>query len=209
MLMATSASAQSVNLQALGRPIDDDSKSVYERGVYFDDNTTDKNVTLDKAVLSNGEIQSWLQQRIAELLTLNGASYEKIVVGNKKLFTQHGFADYVGSLERVQLPKVLKEQGYKTSAVAFDPPNITAQGLRDETDPTQPDAPKKFVYVWQASVPVTLTYTRATDNKPYKVRVTVEIVRIPMQPDTSLIALNSWTLAPEPEKTAEPAAQTT
>lgn len=204
ILLIMTSPALAVDWKSLGKPLTDDTKSMYDRYVYFDGNTTDKNIGIDKPVLLNDEIQAWIAQRAAEVMTLDGAHYEQQIAVNRRHFTPKGYGEYVASLDAAQIPKLLKEQRYKMSAVVIDPGNVFAKGLRDENeaDKDKPDHKAKLVYIWQIEVPITLNYQNLNGTNSYKIYLTAELKRIPMQTDNenTLVAINGWRFAQKPRQ---------
>jgi len=186
LFLAPVAQAQEIDLMKLGRPLGgDDTTPMEDRFVYFNESTVSKDVPVTTPVLINSDIEEWLSQRIAEVMTLDGPGYEQRVTVNRRYFTATGYKDYVSNLVASQVPKLLKEQRYNMSAVVLQKPEILAQGLRENED-------KSYVYVWQEEAPVTLVYQNLESSNNYKVRLKAEIVRIPMTEDNSLVALNRW-----------------
>jgi hypothetical protein len=191
LLSAINAWGQNADWKSLGRPLPDDTKRMEDRYVYFNDNATDKNVSLDRPVLVASDIQEWLQTHIPEVLTLDGPRYEQQIAVNRRYFTPNGYADYIASLTSARIPTLLKEQRYKMAAVVTDPPNLFAKGTRKLNATAA-------VYVWQAEIPLQLNYLGLTGSNTYKIYLTVELVRIPMQTDNNLVALNGWRFSGRP-----------
>ncbi len=184
--------AFAVDIAALGRPLDDDTKPMVDRYVYFNIEATDKNVSLDRAILSTQDIEEWLRQRITDALTLNGAQYDQKIITLKRFFTAPGYAAYVSSLEQASLPSLLKEKAYELSAVVVDRPEIVGQGLRDITPADNPPPNKIYQYVWQARVPAILSYVHGSEILSYNTIIEVEVTRIPLTAEDSKVALNGW-----------------
>jgi hypothetical protein len=170
-------------------PLADDTP-MYDRYVYFNESAVDKNVALSIPVLISEDVQEFLSQRIAELLALDGASYDQKILANRRYFTDTGYGQYVSSLETAQVPALLKQRRFSMSGVVLQRPDIIAQGLRDDS----PAAP----YVWQLRVPVTLVYQNLDGSSDYRVYVNAEILRIPMRDDGTLVAINSWQFKSKP-----------
>ena len=195
--LASIANAQTVDWKSLGRPLDDDTKAMRDRYVYSQaETTTDKTVGVDKPVLSPEDVVVWLTPHISELYDLNSMNYDQKTIANQKYFTPKGYAEYIGSLNAAQLPAVVKQKRYSLAAVVPEPATVVAKGLRDEGDKTQPNPVPQYVYVWEVDAPVTLVYRNPdmTDTKNYKVTAKVELIRIPMKEDTTLVAINGWSL---------------
>ncbi len=190
ILFAPAAYAEGIDLMRLGRPLGGDDTPMRDRYVYFNESTVSKDVPVTTPVLLNADIAEWLSQRLAEIMTLDGPGYEQQVTVNRRYFTESGYKDYVAGLIASQVPKLLKEQRYRMSAVVLAPPEILAQGLRENAD-------KSHVYVWQVEAPATLVYQNFENSNSYKVRLKAEIVRIPMTEEGSLVALNRWQFVAE------------
>ena len=198
LLLAYSASAQAVDWKSLGKPLDDDTKAMTDRYVYSQaETTTDKNVGIDKPVLAPNDVAEWITQRIPELFALSAKDYDQKMVVSQIHFTPKGYGQYVKSLIAAQLPLVVKEKNFTLSAMVPDPPIVTAKGLRDDADKTVTNPVPKMVYVWQLDTPVNLGYRSpglTFEVKTYKVLIKVDLVRIPMKEDGTLIAIDGWRL---------------
>lgn len=177
------AAAQSADWKKPVMPLADDTP-MYDRYVYFNESTVGKNVPVNLPVLITPDITEFLSQRVAEVMTLDGRTYDQKIIQNRRYFTDTGYKQYVTGLESAQVPVLLKQRGFSMSGVVLQPPEITAQGLRS-------DAPGAE-YVWQLRVPVTLVYQNIDGSSDYRVTLRAELVRVPMQPDGTLVAINSW-----------------
>jgi hypothetical protein len=199
-----SVPAFAIDWNAIGKPLDDDSKKMRDRYVYFDGNTTSQNIGIDKPVINFQDIQDWVSQRAAETLTLDGPHYEQQIAVQQRNFTSKGYGEYIASLEASQIPKLLKDQHYTMRAIVMDPPNVVANGLRDEGgDKTAANYKEQLTYIWIVDVPVNMTYHSMSGDTVYKIYLTVELKRIPMQADNNnaLIAINAWQFSAKPRKT--------
>ena len=193
-LILFSFPAFAVDIKSLGKPLDDDTKPMLNRYVYFNIEATGKDVPLERAILSNADIEEWLRQHITDALTLTGATYDQKIVALKPYFTPAGYGAYIASLEQAALPSLLKEKAYGLSAVVMDRPDIAGQGLRDTT----PEAPKEnkiYQYVWQVKVPALLSYTHGTESVSYNVTIETEVTRVPVTEDGVKVAINGWRFA--------------
>lgn len=189
--------AQETDWKSLGKPLDDDTKPMMDRYVYFNDTTTDKGVALDKPVLAPNDVIEWITQRIADCMTFSPGDYDAKTVTNRRYFTPKGYGEYIATLNSAQLPDVIKNKRFRLSSVVLEPPVITAKGVREEpVDSKDPSKGNQKIFVWQIDAPAILGYQGANliDNKSYKVTIKSEIVRVPMQSDNTLVSLNAWRL---------------
>lgn len=186
--VAAPAAAGKIDIRSLGKPIEDDTASMYDRYVYFDGNTVAKNVPLYHAVLTHLDIQDWLVSQVAQLLTLDGSTYQQQVTISQQAFTPKGYGAYRASLDGAQIPQLLTEQGYKLQSMAKGTPVITSEGVRRTSD----DPADRGVYTWQAELDATLTYIHAGEETAYPVVLVVELIRIPSREDGTLIAIDGW-----------------
>lgn len=203
------APALAIDILSLGKPIDNDLKEMKDRLVYLDADVADPSVALDRPIFSTSEIDEWVQQSVAEVLNLDGETYDSQTALSKRFFTEQGYTEYTASLISASLPVLLKEQGYALSAVVLQRPEITAQGLRDIAPKIQSagaaqSAPSIFQYVWQVNVPVVLTYTKIQEIMTYDILVNTEIVRVLGRQDDQKIAMNIWRFQPIVKQEAEP-----
>lgn len=192
----------------LGNPVDDDSKSLLDRYVYFDDATIDKNVTLSKPVVSYHDMEDWLKSYLGQAMTLDGRNFDSQIKKNGPLFTPRGFADYVMYLNDANMQKFLTDNQFKVIAYVEGTPEITTHGLRDENATAREQDPSiepKLVYVWQANATIVLSYLDYSNQPPHSlfpqrdphkinnrfpVKARIEVTRIPMQADGNLVAIN-------------------
>lgn len=200
--------AFSSDWKTLGLPIDDDSKSMMDRYVYFDDATTDKNVSLSKPVISHADMEEWIKSHLGQIMTLDGQKYDADLARNGPLFTPRGFADYVLYLQDANMKKFLTDNQFKVVAYVEGTPEITTQGLRDEHATLRESDPliaPKMVYVWQANATIILSYLDYKNQPPanlfpekdprkivnrFPVKARLEIIRIPVQESGNLVAVN-------------------
>lgn len=192
----------------LGNPVDDDSKSMLDRYVYFDDATTDKNVVLSKPVISSHDMEEWLKSHLGQIMTLDGRHFDAQITQNGSLFTPRGFADYVMYLNDANMKKFLADNQLKVLAYVEGTPEITTHGLRDENAQLRekdPSIEPKLAYVWQANATVILSYLDYSNRPPpslfpqkdprqimnrFPVKARIEITRVPMQEDGNLVGIN-------------------
>ena len=194
--LLSASAAGAVDIQSLGKPLDNDTTPMVDRYVYLNQDAIDKGVPIDRAILSVADIEDWLRQNVTDALALNGTDYDKKMALSQSHFTAEGYGYYLNSLEAASLPTLLKEQGYTLSAVVIDRPEITGHGLRDVTPKGTPaDAPKQMQYVWLAKVPTLISYIKGQDVKSYNVVIEAEIVRVPIRDDGTKIAINAWRFA--------------
>lgn len=200
-LFAMPALAQQTDWKAIGTPLDDSSYSAFkDRYVYFDGNTTDKTIGLDIPVLSQQELAQWIKDNLAQILTLNDHQYNQQINATQTLFTPTGFADYVVYLEKAGMKKFLTTNNFKVAAFVEGTPDIKARGLRPGTSLNAP-----AIYVWEATAQLVLSYLNYRNEPPpnlfpqkdkrvivnrFPVEVQMEIVRIPMQKNNNLVAIN-------------------
>lgn len=200
--------AQEIDWKKLGNPVDDDSKSMMDRYVYFDDATTDKQVALSKPVISHQEMEEWIKSRLGQIMTLDGRLFDSQVSQNSGFFTPRGFADYMMYLRDANMKKFLADNQFKVIAYVDGIPEITTHGLRDENAAARekdPSTPPKLIYVWQANATIVLSYLDYANRAPpslfpeknpaqiinrFPVKARLEMVRIPMQEDGNLVAIN-------------------
>lgn len=198
----------SVDWKKLGNPVVDDSRSMMDRYVYFDDATTDKNVILSKPVISHQDMEEWVKSHLGQIMTLDGRHFDTQIKRNGPLFTPRGFADYVMYLNDANMQKFLADNQFKVISYVEGTPEITAHGLRDENTSARekdPSVEPKMIYVWQANATIILSYLDYNNRPPpslfpqrdprqitnrFPVKARIEIVRIPMQKDGNLVAIN-------------------
>lgn len=228
---ASVALAQISDWKLLGNPVDDDSVAMMDRYVYFDGNTTDKKIALDKPVLSHEEVQEWVKAHAGTIMTLDGTHYDRRIRNYARYFTPRGYADYVMYLEQANMGTFLKDHNLKILAYVDGTPEITESGLtglpatppqggtataQDEAETgsaTQPD--RVLTYIWRAQARLVLSYldyrnqppsflfpqkNRATIDNRFPVSVRMEIIRVPMQQDGSVIAINRIRFAKDDEQ---------
>lgn len=205
---APSWAQNSSEWKKLGNPVDDDSKSMWDRYVYFDDATTDKQVALSKPVISILDMGEWIKSHLGQIMTLDGRLFDSQVSKNSLFFTPRGFADYVMYLRDANMKKFLADNQFKVIGYVDSIPEITTHGLRDENALARekdPSLPPKLVYVWQANATIILSYLDYANRPPpslfperdpakiinrFPVKARLEIMRIPMQEDGNLVAIN-------------------
>ncbi len=203
----------------IGKPLDDDTKSMMDRYVYMNADTTDHNVSLARPILSNSDISEWVKVYLGQVMTLDGAAYDRKLISNQLLFTPSGYADYAVYLKDANMDKFLKDNSYKMTGFVDGNPTISAQGLRDVPSKTAGQPPTS-VYVWQIDAEIILSYLDYKNEAPadlfterdkrkinnrFPLKVKLEIVRIPVQEVTNnRVAINRISFTSVPAST-EPA----
>lgn len=188
---------------AIGRPASDDTKDMMDRFVYFNADATDVNVALDNPVLSPVEIREWIRANLSGVFTLNGQTFDSQIIRNRFNFTPRGYADYVTALRNSKIDTYLKENRYKLSALILEDPIIVAKGIRKSVDK---DKKEIATHVWQLETRIYLAYLDyanevpevlqnkndpALDTNTFSFDLKVELVRIPMQENGNLVAINT------------------
>ena len=219
LLLASPALAQTpaptapvADWKSLGKPLDDDSKSMMDRYVYMNTDASDKNIPLDRAVLSQRDIQEWINENLAQVLTLDGRNYDSQVYNSRLVFTPTGYADYILYLRNANFAKFLKDNQYKVTSFVQGSPAILSEGVQTE-------AGKFPYYRWQAKAILILSYLDYRNQTPaalfkdvpkdkidnrLPIQANIELIRIPMQANGSVIAINHLAItAPDPEKPTE------
>lgn len=196
--------APNTDWKSLGRPVDDDSKAMMDRYVYFDDLTTDKGVPVYRPVMSQSDISDWVKVNLAQVLTFGARDFDAKIRSNAPLFTPQGYREYIAYLGSANMDKFLKDNTLKVAAYVDGIPSIENQGMR-EIASTDPNAPKQYVYVWQVKAQLILSYLdyrnqppailfpqadKRTINNRFPAVATMDIVRIPMREDGNLVAID-------------------
>jgi hypothetical protein len=173
-------------LEKIGDYLVDDRVDLYDRYVYFDDQTVDEKVSLSLPVISNQDVQDWLIDTVAEIMTVSPTQYPLHIRKIYDYFTKDGWNYFLGQWQGAQIEELVMRRNYTMTALVMKMPQILAKG-RD-----------KGVYRWIVDVPVMLSYTQPTGQiQSYETILRLELTRIPMQKDTRLIAIDGWGLAPQ------------
>lgn len=193
--------------KSLGKPMVDDSKPMKDRYVYLNGPATDQNISLERAIFSQNEINEWIRVNLAQILTLSGKEYDHQVYRNRVVFTPAGYADYIVYLRSANFAKFLKDNQYKVVTFVEGMPEIISEGI-------QSDAGKPPYYRWQVKTILVLSYLdyrnqipaalfkgvdRNKVNNRLPVQANLEIIRIPVTADGAVIAINHLSFT-EPEQ---------
>jgi hypothetical protein len=180
-------------MNAIGQGLEDDSKGVYDRLVYDDAQTVDKKVSLALPVLPNQDIQDWLSDHIAQILTVTPTRYPLHIKEMPRYFTTGGWQQLQTQWNEAGIPHLILENNYRMTALVVQASQIVAKGRL------------KNVYRWIVDVPVLLTYVPPQGAEPQAFNLTLRIglTRIPMQDDARLIAIDEWAIAPKPAPAVE------
>ena len=205
------------NWKLLGKPMTDDSKQMKDRFVYMNAEATDTNISLARPVLSQIEINDWMNEHLSQILTLDGKAYDRQVYANRFVFTPTGYADYIVYLRSANFAKFLKENQYKVTSFVQGSPEILSEGIQSEPG-------KTGVYRWQTKAILILSYLDYRNETPaalfkgiekskidnrLPIQANVELVRVPMQEDGSMVAINHLSFtAPDTAKPTESLDQT-
>lgn len=206
-LLPSLSYAQTTDWKSLGKSLADDSKPMMDRYVYMNADATDKNIPTEKPVLSQNDVHEWLSLHLAQVLTLSGKNYDRQVYQNRLVFTPKGYGDYIVYLRNAHFEKFLKDNQYKLVSFVDGTPEILSEGL-------QTDEGKPPYYRWQAKAILVLSYLDYRNNPPaalfketdprkinnrLPIQANIELVRIPVQENGTVVAINSLTFT-EPEK---------
>ena len=185
------------NRAAMGTNLADDS-DMYQRFVYDDAQTVGRKVALSLPVMPDAEIQDWLTDRIAQIMSVTPTLYPMHKNKVSGFFTPDGWGQLTAQWNQAQIPQLVGEQEYVMNAVVINTPQIIAKG-RQGTD-------ANATYRWIADMPVLLTYTnKANEVQSYNMSLRIGITRIPMRDDNQLIAIDQWGITP-PKPAPEPVA---
>lgn len=197
--------------KSYGKGLPDDSKSMLDRYVYLNDQTVDKNINVNEAVISHDGVIKWVRERVSQVLTIGGRTYDREIYNNRFLFTPSGYADYVIYLKNSNIGVFLKNNQYKLATIVESLPNITSEQVKDSTG--------TGIYTWQVTAPLIMSYLdykneppaalfkgklpREIDNR-IPLIANIELVRIPVQSNGNMIAINhiSFAAAPAVKKPA-------
>ena len=184
------------DLDQIGRGLADDRTDMYQRYVYDDAQTVDTHVSLALPVLPNQDVQEWVREIVPQIMTVSPTLYPTHIKTIPRYFTQAGWQQLQGQWNQAGIPQLMQND-YHMNAVVTEVPQIIAKGRRDN------------VYRWIVDVPVLLTYTDVGQKaQSYALNLRIGITRIPMLPDSRLIAIESWGIAPAKAKPAETPDQT-
>ncbi|HEY1095647.1 MAG TPA: DotI/IcmL family type IV secretion protein [Alphaproteobacteria bacterium] len=184
------------DMEAIGEKLNDDRVDMYDRYVFDDDQTIDKKVALRLPVYPNQDVEEWLRDNIAPIMTVSPASYPGHIRKIVPYFVPKGLQQFQIQWEKTGVRQLVIEQNYSMTGLIVDRPHLVAKGrLKD-------------VYHWIYDVPVFLTYNKSTTPPTlpisFNVKLRIGLTRIPMQANNQLIAIDQWDLTPppppEPEK---------
>jgi hypothetical protein len=215
LLLSTSAFAQNaaapntasgVDWKTLGRPVDEDTKPMVDRRVYFNTDLMDKNIPVDQAILPQDKVAEWINQHLGQIMTLNGKQYDTQTYNNRVLFTPTGYAEYVVYLKTTNLASFLKDNQYKVAAFVDGSPQVTSQGI-EQVGGTN-------TYSWQVTTKLVLSYLDYRNQPPaalfkdqakadnrLAVQAKIDLIRIPAQNNGNLVAINHLSFGPVPAAT--------
>lgn len=184
--------------KSIGTGLADDRKPMNDRYVYMNGEASDRNIALDKAILTQSDIRDWINENLAQILTLDGRIYDRQVYENRLVFTPSGYADYIIYLKGANFSQFLKGNQYKVTAFVEGAPKTLSEGVQ-----TVPG--KAPTYHWQASAILILSYLDYRNQPPaalfpdaskgkidnrLPIQANIELVRIPAQENGSIIAID-------------------
>jgi hypothetical protein len=173
-------------LDKIGERLVDDRTDMYDRYVYDNAQTVDTDVSLSLPVLPNPEVQEWLIETVAQVMSVTPTQYPMHMKKVQPYFVKNGWAQFLAQWQGAQIEELVLNRNYTMTALVMQMPTILAKG-RD-----------KGVYRWIVDVPVLLTYLSPEgQNQPYTITLRVELTRIAMLSDARLIAIDGWGLAPQ------------
>lgn len=177
---------KSTSLDKIGERLIDDRTDMYDRYVYDDAQTVDTDVSLSLPVLPNPEIQEWLIETVAQIMSVTPTQYPMHMKKIQPFFVKNGWAQFLAQWQKAQIEELVLNRQYTMTALVMQMPTILAKG-RD-----------KGVYRWIVDVPVLLSYASPDgENQSYTITLRVELTRIAMLSDARLIAIDGWGLAPQ------------
>lgn len=193
--------------KSLGQPLADDTKPMMDRYVYNNIEATDQKLSVAVPGLSQDDIREWLNEHLAQILTLDGKSYDRKVYDNRVIFTPNGYAEYVVYLRSANFAKFLKDNNYKVTSYVDGQPAIISEGVTTENGKTP-------TYHWKAKAIMVLSYLDYRNQIPMAlfkdkpkdkidnrlpIQANIELVRIPVQKDGTMIAIHHLSFS-APEK---------
>jgi hypothetical protein len=205
LVLTTSAFGQSVDWKTLGRPLDDDTKSMKDRYVYFNSDAMSKNIPVDQALLPQDQVITWVNDHLGQAMTLSGKLYDAQTYNNRLLFTPTGYADYIVYLKNTNLGAFLKTNQYKLAAVVDGVPKINSQGLQKlnnvDTYTWEITSNLALSYLdYRNQAPAALTKDPANKNNRSLVQAQIELIRIPSQ-NNNIVAINHLSFGAVPTTT--------
>ncbi len=174
------AFAQGVDWDKIGQPMGDDTRDVYDRYVYFDeDKTTDLNVALSHPILSLQAMGFWLSETIPQIMALSGASYRQGLKDIQPFFTDKGYRAFIRFLDQQKISSRLEQTRSDLSVVVEMNPDILA------------DAVFNGVYRWNVDVPLLVSY-RNSNIPQQKMTINLDVVRVPFGKNSDGLAFDFW-----------------
>ena len=194
------------NRAAIGNTLADDS-DMYQRYVYDDAQTVGKQVALNLPVMPDADMQNWLIDRVAQIMSVTPTLYPTHKQKVFAYFTQAGWDQLMQQWSAAQIPQLIRDQNYTIDTLVTGTPLVAAKGLQQTS--------AGATYRWIVDVPVMLTYTQGQkDNlggdakvQTYNMSLRIGVTRIPMRENAQLIAIDQWGVTP-PKPVTEPAATT-
>ncbi len=176
------------NISAIGQGLADDTLPMRDRYVYDDAQTVGKQVALSLPVMPDQDVQLWLTDHIAQIMSVTPTLYPAHKAKVINLFTGNGWPQLEQQWQQAHIPDIVMQKNYALTTLVTDTPQIFAKGRQ------QPDG---RVYRWIVDAPILLTYEQK-DQEPQSFHLTLRIglTRIPMREDGQLIAIDQWGVAP-------------
>ncbi len=178
-LLALPAVAQ-VDWDQIGRPVSDDTRDVYDRYVYFDeDKTVDPNVPLSHPLVSREDLARWLMEQIPQMMTLSSRDYRQKVIQNKRYFTERGIGGLAQFLNEEGVVANLDAGQNSVTTIVEARPDIIADDVLNN------------IYYWEVNIPIMMSY-RMANNVAQKVMINAKIIRVPFGKNPDGLAFDSW-----------------
>lgn len=186
VFFSASVMAADIDIESLGRPLDDDTKSMYDRYVYFDETEVAQNAPLHLPVLSQTEVGDFAIMATSNALMMSYQDYQERLKDIQSYFTPEGWSDYQDMLEKVQLIKTLSGNYYDLSAALNGIALVGSHGIPGGQE----------AYEWEVAVPLILTYSRSLGGKvetyPFEMMVRVSVKRVEQGPSWHNVKIDSW-----------------
>jgi hypothetical protein len=168
-------------IEALGRPLADDSVGYYDRVVDFSENSLPKSVDVGTGIYTNKEITEWTSEILPQLLTLTVANFPQIQALAKSRFTPTGLIMYQNDLLQSNIEDLLKRQNYTLTTMLDGVAFVQEHGVDGNH------------YHWLLTVPILMTYEGGIVPRTYMMQAEIEIIRVPFTADNPKgLAINFW-----------------
>ncbi|HLB56239.1 MAG TPA: type IVB secretion system apparatus protein IcmL/DotI [Coxiellaceae bacterium] len=135
---------------------------------------------LSDPVVSNNYVLQWTANAVQQAFALDFIHWKQQLQQASNNFTTNGWNMFVAAYQQSGDLQTLAKLQMVSNAAVTGAPRLQYAGVFDGT------------YVWKIELPILITYTNLNKTIPQPLKVTVIVVRVPVQDNPNRIAINEF-----------------